>query len=131
MGCTELVSITIPSSVLSIGDSVFEGCTKLSEVIYEGTVEPSCSSPFSGTAVSLVQTVPEYEGDEFCGIAAGQKSDPTATEPPDDGLSGGAIAGITVGCVVGVSLITLAVLFFLKKRGSVSDSPDVEDPAAP
>lgn len=42
---------------------------------------------------------------------------PTAVDYRKKGLSGGAIAGIVVGCVVGVALIALAALFLLNCCG--------------
>jgi hypothetical protein len=37
--CSSLKSITIPSSVTSIGDYAFYNCSNLQNVIYEGTEE--------------------------------------------------------------------------------------------
>ncbi|KAI8969808.1 hypothetical protein BDB01DRAFT_815772 [Pilobolus umbonatus] len=56
---------------------------------------------------------------------------PNITVPPEsledikDGLGGGAIAGIVIGCVVAVSLIIGAIWFMLKKRreDSIQDFP--------
>lgn len=36
-GCTSLASITIPSSVTSIGGFAFSGCTGLTSIRYNGT----------------------------------------------------------------------------------------------
>ncbi len=37
--CSGLASVTIGNSVTSIGESAFNGCNKLKEVNYRGTVE--------------------------------------------------------------------------------------------
>ena len=39
VGCENLVSVTLPSTLESIGESAFEGCTSLDEVNYNGTEE--------------------------------------------------------------------------------------------
>lgn len=112
-GCSGLTSIKLPASVEYIGEDAFDGCTKLSEIIYEGTVEPRCYADLSDTAVSAVQVANGYEGDKFCAVGVVAQ---IVNEDPDNGLTGGAIAGIVIGCVVGVALIAAAVLFFLKRR---------------
>lgn len=43
----------------------------------------------------------------------------------DDGLSGGAIAGIIIGSVVGVALIVFAVCYCMKKGGETDGSKAV------
>ena len=45
--------------------------------------------------------------------------DDEAVEIKDAGLSGGAIAGIVIGCFFGLLIITCAVLFILNKKGIV------------
>lgn len=39
MDCTELTSITLPEGVTSIGMSAFQGCGKLTDIRYNGTIE--------------------------------------------------------------------------------------------
>lgn len=38
-GCVGLTSITIPNSVMSIGEQAFSGCTSLTSIQYNGTKE--------------------------------------------------------------------------------------------
>lgn len=54
-------------------------------------------------------------------IAAKAVSDAAkATVPPKSGLSGGAIAGIVIGCLVGVVIIAVAGYYFKKNRDAAS-----------
>ena len=46
--------------------------------------------------------------------------DDEAVEIKNAGLSGGAIAGIVIGCFFGLLLIACAVLFILHKKGIVN-----------
>ena len=46
--------------------------------------------------------------------------DAAVVAPEKNGLSGGAIAGIVIGCFFGLLLITCAVLFILHKKGIVN-----------
>ncbi len=45
--CGKLTKITLPNSIISIGQSAFQGCIKLSRVYYEGTIEDWCKISFS------------------------------------------------------------------------------------
>ncbi len=40
-GCSKLTSITIPSSVTSVGDEAFSGCSKAKEIVFEGETVPT------------------------------------------------------------------------------------------
>lgn len=51
--CSSLTSITIPSSVTSIGSNVFTGCTSLNDIRYSGTSE-SVIFALSGYVPTLV-----------------------------------------------------------------------------
>jgi hypothetical protein len=52
----------------------------------------------------------------------GSKIGPTPSSNSFDGLSGGAIAGIVIGCVVVVGDITAALIFFLVIKKGKNDS---------
>lgn len=39
VGCGELASISLPSTLMSIGVNVFRGCRLLEEIHYQGTVK--------------------------------------------------------------------------------------------
>ncbi|KAI6821078.1 hypothetical protein KC340_g11228 [Hortaea werneckii] len=72
------------------------------EDIESATNAPSWDSTWSGTLTAL-QTE--------------ESQTPVVdTEDPDDGLSGGAIAGIVVGVVAGVAIIAGALFWVLRKR---------------
>ena len=54
LGCTALVSISLPEGLTSIGESAFSGCASLSEVTLPATLESIASDAFSETALSTV-----------------------------------------------------------------------------
>ena len=57
-GCTSLTSVTIPSSVTSIGSSAFSGCSSLTSVTIPSSVTSIGSSAFSGCARLTSVTIP-------------------------------------------------------------------------
>ena len=60
-GCTKLTSITIPSTVTTIGNSAFNGCTLLSSLTIRGSDDCQLtigSSSFYGTALTGTLTLP-------------------------------------------------------------------------
>ena len=50
LDCKNLVSIIIPNSVTNIGDCAFGGCTSLTNVYYNGTIEDWCNISFSSSS---------------------------------------------------------------------------------
>ena len=50
IGCTSLTSVTVPSSVTSIGDNAFDGCTSLASVTIPSSVTSVGDNAFEGTA---------------------------------------------------------------------------------
>ena len=56
---TALKSVTIPSSVTRIGDSVFKDCAALTDIYFEGNAPDMGADVFLGTPRSLVVHVPE------------------------------------------------------------------------
>ena len=47
--CTDLTSITLPKSLIKIGDQVFGSCEQLMNVYYNGTIEDWCKIDFSSS----------------------------------------------------------------------------------
>ena len=60
-GCTNLVTIRIPSSVLRIGISAFEGCTNLKFIIFENNSKLVSigGSAFKGTKLEKITNLPD------------------------------------------------------------------------
>jgi hypothetical protein len=69
--CTSLTSITIPSSVTSIGDYAFEGCTRLTSITIPNSVTSIGYSAFSGctrlTSITIPSSVTRIEDYAFEG----------------------------------------------------------------
>ncbi len=58
-GCTDLISITIPDSVTTIGTNVFEGCTSLKSVILSESIDKIGSNMFSNCTSLTNIVIPE------------------------------------------------------------------------
>ena len=73
--CSGLTSITIPSSVTSIGNYPFRGCSRLTKVIFKGNNPPqfSASEVFGNTPSNLKLIVPK--GAKSAYIKAGYPED--------------------------------------------------------
>ena len=93
----------------SIGDKVFSKCGELKTVIFNGKKEPEnvgtdvfneCSK------LSKVKVPEDYEGDTFCGVPVERPSDSSKGSK----LSGGAVAGIVIGCLTAVAATVGGVL---------------------
>lgn len=65
-GCTSLTSVTIPSSVTSIGGSVFSGCSRLTSVTIPDSVTSIGNWAFEGCTqlTSIVQ--PGSYAETYC-----------------------------------------------------------------
>ena len=60
VGCENLVSVTLPSTLESIGESAFEGCTSLSDVVYNGTEEQAALIEIGDNNDSLLNATWQY-----------------------------------------------------------------------
>ncbi|GBU28068.1 leucine-rich repeat [Treponema sp. R8-4-B8] len=73
-GCTNLTSVTIPSSVLSIGQSAFSGCTGLPSITIPSSVTSIGNSAFSGCtslpSISIPDSVLSIGNSAFSGCTA-------------------------------------------------------------
>ena len=62
-GCSNLISITIPDSVKTIGQNAFEGCSSLTSVYCKATTPPKLGDGiFNNNASDLKIYVPKSEG---------------------------------------------------------------------
>jgi len=59
-GCSNLYSIEIPNSVVSIGSSAFNGCDKLTNVYYKGNEEEWGAISIASYNVPLSNAVIHY-----------------------------------------------------------------------
>ncbi|ORX76796.1 hypothetical protein BCR32DRAFT_271067 [Anaeromyces robustus] len=81
---TNLISVTIPKSVNSIGKGAFFGCTALEKVIYNGKKEPECVddeySVFYETKIDKIIVPLDYEGNTFFGKEVVKKEIPNDSD---------------------------------------------------
>ncbi len=74
-GCSELKSITLPSSIKTIYDNAFSDCTKLAEVNFEGTGVELKKNVFSGcTAMNKIDSQINLTIDLSCFSAIGENA---------------------------------------------------------
>ena len=68
--CYALYYVTIPSSVISIGDDAFDNCTNLHSVIYYGDIEPEHGENIFSEQVprEYVLVMDRYLNKTFCGM---------------------------------------------------------------
>ena len=73
-GCTKLTSITIPSSVTSLGDYCFRGCSSLTSITIPSSITSLGSSCFSGcyklTSITIPSSVTSIGNDCFSGCSS-------------------------------------------------------------
>ena len=104
---TGLVSVVIPANVTTIRKDCFKDCKSLREVEYKGTTKIS-EDIFSGSNPTI--RVPEtYPSKDFGG-------DTVSEGGKNNGLSGGAIAGIVIAVLVVVAVIIVIVVLVMKRR---------------
>jgi len=58
-GCSSLMSVTVQTDVMRVGDAAFQDCHKLSKVTFQGNAPDLGAGVFSGTPQSLTITVPD------------------------------------------------------------------------
>lgn len=109
---TALKNIVVPASVTSIGDNCFNGCKSLENLEYLGTSE--ITNNIFGNSSPSVKVPETYPGKGFGGKPLN----------PDNGLSGGAIAGIVIAVLVVVSVTIVLIVLGVKgklncKKGAV------------
>ena len=68
-GCTGLTSVTIPSSVTNIGEGVFEGCTGLTSVTIPSSITSISANAFYGckglTSITIPSSITEIGANAF------------------------------------------------------------------
>ncbi|TKA77717.1 hypothetical protein B0A49_02249 [Cryomyces minteri] len=92
-----------------------------SRIRHTSTTEYSSSTGRS--CASLVHTMAEFDKDAHA--AAPAKG---SLQPVRAGLSGGAIAGVVMGTLVGLAALAAAILFFLLRRRGNNAGGDAESP---
>ena len=59
-GCTSLVSIDIPASIITIDNNAFDGCTSLTSVCFEGSEPPEMDSDAFSTGTTILVDTPGW-----------------------------------------------------------------------
>ena len=147
-GCNKLTAMHFPRGTNAIGKEAFKDCESLSEVTFanEDTSAVRSLKDFIGTDVfkncsSLKQIyVPKGTIDAYqyalndilpSGCTIKDSYDPTPTPSYDSGLTTGEIILIVVGCVLGATIISLAIaLPILKKQGKLKRKKRYKEPLA-
>ena len=70
LACTNLASITIPESVVTLGESVFASCPSITKVICQGTTPPTVSYGSGSTYEMATLFVPEGSVQTYAGHEA-------------------------------------------------------------
>ena len=126
----KIKSLTLPSTVETIEDGAFKGCSSLSYVRCESESVQTGSSIFDDSSKVTVSVPPTYEGDSFGGadvikedLAGPSESDDLNPNEPDD-PNVGLIVGVVIAVVVVVAVIVVGVICFINKRKKDDDSTD-------
>ena len=102
-------SVTIPSSVTSIGEMAFSSCSGLNSVTIPNSVTSIGSNAFSGcsslTSVTIPTGVTSIGGSTFSGCSSLTSVRCLATDPPSIGSS--SFSGISSTCTLAVSCVSL------------------------
>jgi len=103
-----------PGSVTAILDQCLDKSGKRqssstvdTNVIFDG--------PYAGSTAEAAADIMNPNLDTGTGVQGSLQSSETSFSENDEGLSGGAIAGIVVGCVVAVTLVLVGVAIALTK----------------
>ncbi len=81
LGCSSLTSVTLPSSVTSIGDDAFSGCSSLTSVIIPSSVISIGISAFAGCSSLTSVTIPSSVTSVGLGAFSGCSSLTSVTIP--------------------------------------------------
>ena len=101
---TAIKTIVVPASVTAIGDNCFKGCKSLETFEYLGTTEIK-NNIFADTNPTI-KLPDSYPSKSFGGKDLN----------PDNGLGGGAIAGIVIAVIADVAIITVLVVLGVKGK---------------
>ena len=117
-------SITLPSTVQTIEEGSFVGCSSLTNLRCNSDTVDVADSIFDANSKVTVSVPPTYPGDTFGGKDVTREEDPNKpdedpdkpAEDPDDGTNVGLIVGVVIAVVVVVAAVCVGVFFFLRKR---------------
>lgn len=95
--CTNLLMVTIPSSVAFIGASAFSGCVRLESVLFQGNAPAADLSAFSGDTNAVVYYLPNRTGwgSMFGGVSTLLWNPAACTPAVQDNQFGFGILGTT------------------------------------
>lgn len=99
---------------LIIGNEAFEK-TKFKDIYYNGRFQPDCDYDIGFSSTKGIHTSSNFVNKSFCNYPLHSSK-----------LSGGAIAGITIACIVVVAAIVLLVLFLICRNKKNKDNSEDE-----